>query len=314
MRNALLLSLLTAALAGGTSASVTAQSQPAPAPKPATQQPAAAPKPATPATPTTQAPAPKPAPPTTPPPAGGQTTATPARGRAAATPPATTTAGARSGMAITVTDPSGGTIGGVKVSVDGPTARNGETNGSGQLNFPGILAGTYRLRFEGDAVVAFEKEVTVRAGQVLPVDVMLTAAKKPAPPPPAPVVAPPPPAAAKSGPAGQPLQVSVPRVLEGDFVGKNPRRESVLSCSGNTRTTMLQINQPMPERMYADADVVYYVIGGEGTMKLDGKESKLALNDFVSIPRGGSHSFEKKGARTLILLSVLGGEPCDAPK
>ena len=103
-------------------------------------------------------------------------------------------------------------------------------------------------------------------------------------------------------------------MLESNFVGKDPRRESLLSCSGNTRTTMLQINQPMPERMYAEADVVYYVIGGEGTMKLDGKETKLALNDFVSIPRGGSHTFERRGNRMLILLSVLGGEPCDAPK
>lgn len=307
MRNALLLSLLAATLAGAAPTGVTAQSaQPAPAPKPAAQQPATQ-KPATPQPATPAAPAPKPAPPAAPAPGGTTTAPAPRR------PPATPAATARGGMAIIVTDPSGGTLGGVKVSAEGPTPRNGETNGSGQANFPGLLAGTYRLRFDGDDVVAFEKEVTVKSGQVLALDVMLTAAKK-APPPPAPVVAPPPPAAAKSGPVGQPQQVSVPRVLEGDFVGKNPRRESLLSCSGNTRTTMLQINQPTPERMYADADVVYYVIGGEGTMKLNGKESKLALNDFISIPRGGSHSFEKKGARTLILLSVLGGEPCDSAK
>jgi hypothetical protein len=309
MRNALLLSLLVAAFAGAAPGGVAAQSQPAPAPKPATQQPPPAPKPTTP--PVTQAPAPKPAPPAAaaPAPAGGTTAApTPRR---PATPPVTS----RAGMAITVTDSGGGTLVGVAVAADGPTARNGETNGSGQVNFPGMLAGVYRLRFEGNSVVAFEKEVTVRAGQVLAVDVMLTPAKK-LPPPPAPVpVAPPPPvAAAQSGPAGQAQQVSVPRVLEGDFVGKNPRRESLLSCSGNTRTTMLQINQPMPERMYSDADVVYYVIGGEGIMRLDGKESKLSLNDFISIPRGGSHSFERRGNRTLILLSVLGGEACDSPK
>ena len=310
MRNALLLSLLAAALAGAAPGGVAAQSQPAPAPKPATQQPPPAPKPAAP--PATQAPAPKPAPPAAaaPAPAGGMTAApTPRR---PATPPATS----RAGIAITVTDSGGGTLGGVTVAADGPTARNGETNGSGQVNFPGMLAGVYRLRFEGNSVVAFEKEVTVRAGQVLAVDVMLTPAKKtppPAAPAPAPV-APPPAVAAKSGPAGQPQQVSVPRVLEGDFVGKNPRRESLLSCSGSTRTTMLQINQPTPERMYSDADVVYYVIGGEGAMRLDGKESKLSLNDFISIPRGGSHSFERRGNRTLILLSVLGGEACDAPK
>jgi mannose-6-phosphate isomerase-like protein (cupin superfamily) len=313
MRNALLLSLFAAALTGAAPNGVAAQSQPAPAPKPATQQPPpAAPKPTT---PTTQAPAPKPAQPAAPTPAApapaGGTAAAPTPRRPAATPPATS----RAGMAVTVTDSGGGTLGGVRVSADGPTARNGETNGSGQVSFPGMLAGVYRLRFDGEGVVAFEKEVTVKAGLVLAVDVMLTPAKKVAPPPaPAPVAPAPTVAAKSSGPAGQAQQVSVPRVLEGDFVGKNPRRESVLSCSGNTRTTMLQINQPMPERMYADADVVYYVIGGEGMMKLDGKESKLSLNDFVSIPRGGSHSFERRGTRTLILLSVLGGEACDAPK
>lgn len=144
---------------------------------------------------------------------------------------------------------------------------------------------------------------------------MLTPAKKIPPPAPAPVVAPAPAvSSAKTGPTGQPQHLSVPKVLEGDFVGKEARRESLLSCSGNTRTAMLQINMPMPERMYAEADVVYYVIGGEGTMRLNGKETRLSLNDFVSIPRGGSHSFERRGNRTLILLSVLGGELCDAPK
>jgi hypothetical protein len=33
-------------------------------------------------------------------------------------------------MAITITDAGGGTLGGVRVAADGPTARNGETNGS----------------------------------------------------------------------------------------------------------------------------------------------------------------------------------------
>lgn len=314
MRNALLLSLVAVAVAGA-SDRVTAQStQPAPAPKPAAQQPAApAPKPAQPTPPTAQAPAPKPAQPAAPATGTPTTTTKPATPRAPAAPAAT--AGARSGMAITVTDSGGSTITGVAVAADGPTMRSGQTNGSGQVSFPGMLAGVYRLRFEGDSVVAFEKEVTVRAGQILAVDVMLSAAKKAPPPAPTPV-APPPPvaAAAKSGPAGQPQVLSVPKVLEGDFVGKNPRRESLLSCSGNTRTTMVQVNLPTPERMYADADVVYYVIGGEGMMKLNGKESRLSLNDFVSIPRGGSHSFERRGNRTLILLAVLGGEPCDEGK
>jgi hypothetical protein len=61
---------------------------------------------------------------------------------------------------------------------------------------------------------------------------------------------------------GQPQSLSIPDLLEKDFVGKQPRRESLLACSGNTRTTMLQINEPLPERRYADGDIAYYVIGG----------------------------------------------------
>ena len=111
------------------------------------------------------------------------------------------------------------------VASDGPTPRNGETNASGQMNFPGLLAGVYRLRFEGDAVVAFEKEVTIRNGQVLAVDVMLNPAKKSGPGARAgarAVAAPPPAAAAKTGPAGQQQVLSVPKVLEEQFRRQGP--------------------------------------------------------------------------------------------
>jgi hypothetical protein len=43
-------------------------------------------------------------------------------------------------------------------AADCPPARNGETNGSGQVNFPGMLAGVYPASFEGNSVVAFEKK------------------------------------------------------------------------------------------------------------------------------------------------------------
>jgi hypothetical protein len=117
-----------------------------------------------------------------------------------------------------------------------------------------------------------------------------------------------------TGPTGQPQSLSVPDLLEKEFVGKQPRRESLLSCSGNTRTTMLQINEPLPERRYADGDIVYYVIGGEGTLKQNGRDSRLGTNTFLSVPRGTSHSFERRGNRPLILLAVLGGEACEQAK
>jgi mannose-6-phosphate isomerase-like protein (cupin superfamily) len=290
MRNVLLFSCLLAGLftcdTFAQAPAAPAQQKPAPAPTPApapaTQKPAA-PAPATPA-PATQKPA-----------------TTPARRAPAAS--------ARSGMAITVTSPQGATISGVQVALMGPTERGGETDGSGQVNFPGLQAGTYRLRFSGDKVTAFEKEVAVVAGRIADVDVTLN----PAPEPkviektiPAPA-----PAAAVTGPKGQPVTYAIGDLLEKEFVGRQPRRETLLSCSGSERAAMIQLNEPMPERLYENADAIYYVLGGEGTLLLNGKETKLGLNGFASVPRGTPHSFTKRGNRLLVLLSVLSGEPCE---
>jgi hypothetical protein len=275
MRNVLLLSLLLA------TPSVSHAQAPAP--------PATAPKPAPPTTakPTPQAPPRQPQ-------------------RRAAQPPAST----RSGIAITVTNLQGATLESVQVELMGATTRNGVTNSSGQINFPGLQAGTYRLRFSGDEVITLERDVTLRGGDIADVDVTLSAA----PPPkevPAPEPPPPAPVAAAAGPAGQPLTLSIPDVLEKDYIGKQPRRDSLLACSGNMRTTMIQVNEPLPERLYDSADAAYYVIGGEGTLLLNGKEAKLGLNGFASVPRGTTHSFQRRGNRPLILLAVLSGAPCE---
>ena len=254
-----------------------------------------------------QAPAPTPAqPPAATPPA--RRPAQPAR----RTPPANT----RAGMAITVTDPAGATMQGIDVEILGATDRRGQTNESGQINFPGMQPGTYRLRFSGEPVTAFEREVTLRAGQIADVDVMLNPAPSAAAPPPAPAQSeehddtPP----APVGPTGAPQTVSVPEVLEKNFVGTQPRRETLLACSGNTRTMMIQLNMPMPDRLYETADAAYYVIGGEGAVRIAGRETKVGTNGFVSVPRGTAHAFVRSGRRPLILFAVLSGEPCEEAK
>jgi hypothetical protein len=174
-----------------------------------------------------------------------------------------------------------------------------------------MQAGTYRVRFSGETVTAFEKEVVVRAGQVADVDVALSPAPEPkvvtAPPP----ALPPGPSVAPLGPKGQPLTVAIVEQLEKDFIGKAPRRESLLSCSGSERATMIQLNEPLPERLYENADAIYYVLGGEGAILVNGRETRLPLNGFASVPRGTAHSFNKRGSRSLVLLSVLSGEPCE---
>jgi hypothetical protein len=220
-------------------------------------------------------------------------------------------------MAITVTDPKGATLPGISVGVTGATARSGETDSSGHLNFTGMMAGTYRLRFDGEKVISFEREVTIRGGQVQDVDVMLNPAPEPPPaptPPPQTTPVPAPAPAIVVGPKGQPQTVPILDWLDKEFVGREPRRESVLACSGNERTTILQLNDPLPQRLYEQADIVYYVLGGEGSVTLDGRNSRVATNAFISVPRGTAHSFERRGNRPLMLLAVLGGEPCERAK
>jgi mannose-6-phosphate isomerase-like protein (cupin superfamily) len=219
-------------------------------------------------------------------------------------------------MAITVTDSQGMTLPGVHVEVVGASDRNAETNGSGQANFTAMQAGTYRLRLSGERVITFEKEVVVRPGQVANVDVMLSLAPPPPPPPPPP--APPAPVAAPApsvGPAGEARVASIVGMIEKELIGGNqPRRDSLVSCSGNMRTTLVQLNQDQAERLYDTAEVTYYVVAGEGAVRLGGRDTKLVAGSFVSVPRGTAHSIVRSGRRPLILLATLSGTPCEEPR
>jgi mannose-6-phosphate isomerase-like protein (cupin superfamily) len=170
--------------------------------------------------------------------------------------------------------------------------------------------GTYRVRFSGPTVITFEREAVVRAGQTADLDIMLN----PAPEAPEPEPAPPQqvPAAAPHGPRGEPKLQSILDLLEKEFIGRQPRKETLLGCSVNLRATMIQLNEQQPERLYENAESAYYVLGGEGTIRLNGRESPLVTGGFALIPRGTTHAFVRKGKRPLILLSVLSGEACEA--
>ena len=201
---------------------------------------------------------------------------------------------------------------GITVELLGVSERSAETNSSGQVNFPALQAGTYRLRFSGDRVITFEREVTIRAGQVADVDVSLNEAPPPPEPPPAPAPAPAPPPAAAVGPAGQPQTQSIVELVERELIQNNqPRRETLVSCSGNTRTTLVQLNQDQPERLYDTAEATYYVVAGEGAMRIGGRDTAIAAGTFLSIPRNTTHAVIRRGRRPLILLATLSGAPCE---
>ena len=215
---------------------------------------------------------------------------------------------------MTVTNTQGTALPGVHVEVLGTSDRSGDTNSTGQLSLTAMQAGTYRLRFSGDEVVTFEKEVVLRAGQIADLDVALNIAEAaPEPPPPAaPAPQPTTPAAAPVGPVGEPRTLSIVELIERELIGGNqPRRDSIVSCSGNARSTLVQLNQDQAERLYDAADVTYYVIAGEGTAKMNGRDSTLVAGSFVSVPRGTPHSLARRGRRPLIMLTTVSGTPCE---
>ena len=213
---------------------------------------------------------------------------------------------------MTVTGPQGATLPGVRVEVVGSSDRSGETNASGQLSFAGMQPGTYRVRFSGDRVISFEKEVVVRANQVASVDVMLNPAPPPPPPPPPPPAPEPLATATPVGPAGEPRSLSIVDLIEKELIPNNQaRRDTLVSCSGNTRSTLIQLNQDQPQRLYDTAEVTYYVVAGEGTVKMDGRDITVGAGSFVSIPRGTAHTLGRRGRRPLIMLATLSGTPCE---
>jgi mannose-6-phosphate isomerase-like protein (cupin superfamily) len=202
----------------------------------------------------------------------------------------------------------------VRVTIAGPSDRNGETNESGQVNFLAMQPGTYRVRFDGDKVISFEREVVVRAGQTTTFDAVLNLAPPPPPPPPPPAPAPVAAPAAKVGPPGMPQVLSIVDLAEKQLSGNQARRETLVACSGNTRTMLVVLNQDQADRLYDGAEVEYYVVAGQGAVRLNGRDTPLSAGSYVSIPRNTGHGVVRRGNRPLILLSILSGEPCEQAK
>jgi quercetin dioxygenase-like cupin family protein len=124
----------------------------------------------------------------------------------------------------------------------------------------------------------------------------------------------PPTFAQQSSTAGraEPQTFSIVALIERELISATePRRETLLACSGNTRTTLVQLNQDQPQRLYDTAEVNYYVVAGEGTVQMAGRDTGLAAGSLVALPRGTPHGMVHRGKRPLILLVTLSGSPCE---
>lgn len=227
----------------------------------------------------------------------------PARPRPAARAASTT-------LSVTVTDSVGAVLGDVTVSLIGPVERQGQTSAEGQLRLLTVPAGTYRVRFAREGYYTFEKELVWRAGQAAPtLTVTLNAAPPPPPPPPPP--APPPAPELTLPPPAEPRTLALTDFIERNFINtRDAHKEDLVGCSGLGQTVLWQVREPWSDRQHPTADVMLYVIGGDGTLRLGAIDVPLSAGSFAVVPRGTSYGFTRRGRNPIIVLGFLAGVPC----
>jgi mannose-6-phosphate isomerase-like protein (cupin superfamily) len=237
--------------------------------------------------------------------AAAQTPPTPAPARR----PAPAVARATS-LTFEVTDAMGAPLADVHVTTQGTVAREGVSDANGAVRFLNMRPGTYRVRFDREGSIPFEREVILRTGESLSVDVSLSAA----PAPPKPLEAPKPPpseTAAKSlGPPVEPKVVPIPLFLEKNFIGREGRKESPLGCTSTATATLHQLREAWLNHAHDDADEWLYVVAGEGTLRIGTADQKVTAGTFSSIPHTIAHALLPTGRNPLIVISVLSGPSC----
>lgn len=212
-------------------------------------------------------------------------------------------------LTINVTDRGGLPVQGVVVTASGPIDREGSSLAGGMVRFLNMKTGEYRLRFEHPKFVVLERDVVMRPGASQSIEVTLSPAADAPPkleaPPPAPAPA------AVNAPAGEPKAVPVVDFIERNFIsGRDPMKEDTLGCTASAKTNLVQVRDPLPERVLADADETIYVVAGEGTLRLGNRDVALAATTLAVVPRGTARGITRKGRNPLIFVSVLSGPPC----
>jgi mannose-6-phosphate isomerase-like protein (cupin superfamily) len=215
---------------------------------------------------------------------------------------------AKAPQVVVVRDVSGSPVEGAQVTVSGPVGAEATTDAQGTASIP-LGPGSYRFRFEHEGFITLERDVTIRPGRPAEIAVALNGA--PAPPEPPPPATPPaapvePPVAA----AGPPVNVSIPEFLEKSFVGREPMKESILSCMPDATARLLQLREPLTAHTHAEVDEILYVVAGDGALRIGNEVIAVTPGSMSAIPRGTRHSIERRGRNPLIVLSTLAGASC----
>jgi mannose-6-phosphate isomerase-like protein (cupin superfamily) len=221
-------------------------------------------------------------------------------------PAARTVVAARGAVVLVVTDMVGKTIPAVRVALTGAMLREGRTSPDGALTFEGLRPGTYRLRFEADDFITLEREVAVKNGPAVEVDVALDRAPaRPVEPPP------PPPQKCRDEIAPDPHATAsfteLPAWIDRNLIGRSdPPREDAVGSAPALGASVLQVGNPTPQRVRNDADEALYVIAGEGVLQAGGRSQALRSGSLAVIPRGVAYTLERRSRGPLVVLSVAG--------
>jgi mannose-6-phosphate isomerase-like protein (cupin superfamily) len=217
-------------------------------------------------------------------------------------------------LTFQVTDALGAPLADVRVTTEAPVAREGITGVDGSLRFVNMRAGTYRVRFVRSDAITLERDVTLRAGEPLAVDVSLNAAPPVAKAPEPVKPASPEPATKALPPPGEPKVTVVPIFLEKNYIGRDPRKDSQLGCTPTGTATLHQLREAWLNHTHDDADEWIYVVAGEGTLRIGTADQRVAAGTFSLVPHTVSHALLPTGRNPLIVISVLSGPPCAGAK
>jgi hypothetical protein len=214
-------------------------------------------------------------------------------------------------LAILVSDPAGTPIGDVMVTLDGPVTREVRTE-RGRIALENLPYGTYRLRFDREGFLSFEREVVARTAK--PIDVKVTLTPAPPPPPP-PEPAAPQPEASDPAPAlsSTPIAIDMGDFIEKNYIGRSPGKTSPLVCTTGGPATLIQVKDPIVQHSHGDADEFLYTIAGQGSVRAGGRDQPVGPGTFMMVPRGVPHLIVTATRNPLVLLSIRAGEQCAAP-
>jgi mannose-6-phosphate isomerase-like protein (cupin superfamily) len=103
-------------------------------------------------------------------------------------------------------------------------------------------------------------------------------------------------------------------LTEKSLSGREPVKTVAVGCSGLNHSQLLVVRDATRPASRPDVDEALYLIAGEATLSLGGRDQSITPGWFSLVPRGTAYGIVKKGRNPAVLLSVVAGTPCSAPQ